>query len=163
MEAKKPTSHASRSQFLASILQDHAPLRGRIAIFTLSTEPSSKISDKIILFIEYVQALSLFFTSNYKVYGEETTAKIQISNVALDFFRLFSPANSLTYSKDTTTFILTISYILIFAFLFRLGIFGLIVWKALKKQEPPRACITIWKWIFWLQVRVVYYFMATIG
>ncbi len=162
MEAKKPKTHAQESQFLASIVKDNIPLRGRIAILTLSTEASSKIVDRIILFIEYAQCLSLFFNASYKVYGQETTGKIQISNFALNFFRLLSPANFLTFNKDTTPFILSISYILIFAFLFRLVTFSLIVWKSFHKQEPSRPLVLIWKWIFWLQVRVVYYFMATI-
>ena len=152
----------NESQFLASIIQDKTPLRGRIAIFTLSTEASSKISDKVILFIEYTQCLALFFISNYKVYGEETSRQIQISRIAIAFSRFFTPANFITINKGVTSLVLCVSYILISAFLFRLGIFCYVTWRAFKKREPSKNFVLAWKWIFWLQVRVVYFMMASI-
>ena len=152
----------SETKFLASVIEDNTPLRGRIALLTLSTENSSRVVDQIILFMEYSQCFCVFFLTNYKLYGEPSSEPVHISTIFNIIFKLFSPASLIPFQDSSKDLIVSIAVALIGAFLIRLIIFGYITLNAFKKERPSKYLEIAWKMVFWLQTRVVYFIMGSI-
>jgi len=160
MKRQKDSSH--QLEFLGSMCEDTTPLRGRIAILSSETSSSSDIMNRIIIFIEHAQSLSLFFITNHKALGESTSRSVNISDLLYSFSALLGPGNLLIFDRKHFDQVAVILILALCFFIFRILLFGYIVYLAIRKKEGSKALISIWRMIFKVQARVIYYFMASL-
>ena len=160
MKPQKPTSN--QLKFLSSMYEDETPLRGRIAILSAEQGSSSDTTNKIIIFLEHSQSIALFFLANYRAFGQTGAYDTHISTPMLYLSKLLGPGNLLIFNHEHVSQVYSVLIAAFCCFVLRVLLFVYVVYVAIRKKEGSKYSLAIWRLIFKVQSRILYFFMASL-
>jgi len=139
--------------------QNQFHLKSKIALLTLDRLKHSYWAEILLLIYEYAQLLSqglLLYSSLF----HQTNGKNFLERVIVYFFKLVDPSSLLEFEGSSSVAWTVIIMMLVFTGLkYFLAIY--VVCVAQWNLEGPGVFLSIWRWVFQVQGRFLYYFMTS--
>jgi len=120
----------------------------------------SHITAMVIVFIEYAQLITQAILFNPSLYSDAEYSDDTFVRVAVFIAKLFSPGHFFEQSK-TGAFVVIVLIATILITLFKLILLSYIIYIAKYKFQGSCALIHLWRWIFRLQCKVIYFFISS--
>ena len=146
-------------QTLCSFCQNDSSLKTKIALLTIYKIKYPGWTEILILLIEYLQLISQAILSASLVL-EERNHNPFILRIVVYFFKLITPSYLLSY-ENSDSIITTVLIVVIFCTLFKFLLFANVIYGSIRDQEMNSWLLYLWRWIYKLQTRVLYYLFTS--
>jgi len=152
-------SKERKFQTLRSFCQDRSSFKTKFALLSFYKVEYSQLTEAIILVLEYLQLMSQIILSSNIDYDHPALNSF-IFDIVVYFFKMINPSYLLDYGKSdaTTTTVLTILFCFTLA---KLALFLYVICVCLWDYAIHSWLLYIWKCLFKLQTRVVYFLLTS--
>ena len=145
---------------LESFCQNKSSIKIKVALLTFHNGKFSTWIEKLILLFEYLQLISQSLLLYESAQNFSQTSEKTFINGVFYFFKLVNPCYLLSYNEDQKLVTFCLTALICYTFL-RVLLLGYVFLVALKGFKKISWLISLWQWIFKLQGRIAYFFIAS--
>jgi len=144
---------------LDSFCQTRSSFKTKIALFTFYKLHYPKWFDQIVLILEYLQLMSQVLLLPGASYDQPAHDDL-FFQIVVYFFKLINPSYLLTYQQPNSLTLTVLIMILCLVFL-KILLFAYVICVSLWDWKPYDWLIYLWRWVFKLQTRGIYFLVTS--